>query len=103
MYIGGKQMERRINTLTFGQLKKIISDLESDRVITDETKVFIDTGWDSVQEIEPDAFCIEEVMEFKVQDDWTKETYFGFSLAEKAERMKADGEPEIAVIIRNLY
>ncbi|MHC5229612.1 hypothetical protein ACYSNW_15205 [Enterococcus sp. LJL99] len=96
-------MENRVNALTFGQLKKIISDLERDSGITNETKVFIDTGWDSVQEVEPNAFCVEKVMEFKVQDEWTKETYFGFSLIEKAERMKADGEPETAIIIRNLY
>lgn len=96
-------MENRVKTLTFGQLKKIISELESDSSLTNETKVFIDTGWDSVQEIETNAFCVEEVKEFKVQDELTKETYFGFSLLEKAERMNAEGKAENAIIIRNLY
>ena len=96
-------MENRVNALTFGQLKKIISDLENNNSIKDETKVFIDTGWDSVQEVEPNSFFVEKVKEFKVQDDLTKETYFGYSLVEKAERMKAEGEPETAIIIRNLY
>ena len=96
-------MENRVNVLTFRQLKEIISDLENNNEVTNETKIFIDTGWDSVQEVAPNAICVEKVMEFSIEDEWTKETFPGFSLIEKAEHVGANGKPETAVIIRNLY
>ncbi|MEI5994969.1 hypothetical protein [Candidatus Enterococcus mansonii] len=96
-------MDNRVEVMTFSQLKKIVEELEASEAVNDNTKVFIDTGWDSVQEVEPNAFHIEEVVEFKVQDELTKDFYVGFSLKEKAERMDAQGPIETAVIIRNLY
>ena len=96
-------MDNRVEVMTFLQLKKMVEELESNEAVTDNTKVFIDTGWDSVQEVDPQAFQVEEVIEFKVQDELTKEFFVGFSLAEKADRMKAEGQAESAVIIRNLY
>ena len=89
--------------MTFAQLKKIVEELSENNEITDTTKVFIDTGWDSVQEVDPKAISIEKVKQFKVQDELTKDFFSGYSLLEKAERMGADGEPEAAIIIRNLY
>lgn len=96
-------MDNRVEVMTFLQLKKFVKDLEANDAIHDETKVFIDTGWDSVQEVEPNAFHVEDVVEFKVQDELTKEFYVGYTLTEKAERMQAEGQVETAVIIRNLY
>lgn len=96
-------MDNRVEVMTFSQLKKLVEELETNKTVTDDTKVFIDTGWDSVQEVEPNAFYVEEVVEFKVQDELTKEFYIGYSLIEKAERMNAEGQAEAAIIIRNLY
>ncbi|WP_429950421.1 hypothetical protein IGJ55_000876 [Enterococcus sp. AZ170] len=96
-------MDNRVEVMTFSQLKKIVAELEANDAIHDATKVFIDTGWDSVQEVEPNAFHVEEVAEFKVQDELTKDFYVGYTLSEKAERMQAQGQSEMAVIIRNLY
>ncbi|MGM0218171.1 hypothetical protein [Enterococcus sp. AZ126] len=96
-------MDNRVEVMTFSQLKKIVEELGTNNAINDNTKVFIDTGWDSVQEVEPNAFHVEEVIEFKVQDELTKDFYVGYSLTEKAERMQAQGQTETAVIIRNLY
>ncbi|WP_086313902.1 hypothetical protein A5821_001449 [Enterococcus sp. 7F3_DIV0205] len=96
-------MDNRVEVMTFSQLKKIVEELDANTAINDNTKVFIDTGWDSVQEVEPEAFHVEEVVEFKVQDELTKEFYVGYTLIEKAERMQANGQAEAAVIIRNLY
>ncbi|MBO0440044.1 hypothetical protein [Candidatus Enterococcus ikei] len=94
-------MDNRVEVMTFSQLKKIVAELEANDTIEDNTKVFIDTGWESVQEVEPNAFHVEEVAEFKVQDELTKEFYVGYTLIEKAE--KTQGQPETAIIIRNLY
>lgn len=96
-------MDNRVEVMTFSQLKKIMEALDANDAINDTTKVFIDTGWDSVQEVEPNAFHIEEVAEFKVQDELTKEFYVGFALLEKAERMQAQEQAETAIIIRNVY
>jgi acyl carrier protein len=96
-------VDNKVDVMTFSQLKKIMEELEANEAVTDDTKVFIDTGWDSVQEVDPNAFHVEEVVEFKVQDELTKEFYVGFSLTEKAERTNAQGQVETAVIIRNLY
>lgn len=96
-------MENRVNVMTFAQLKEMVQAFEANAEISDDTKVFIDTGWDSVQEVDPEALTVELVSEFKVQDELTKDYFSGYSLLEKAERMKADGEPEAAIIIRNLY
>ncbi|ALR99830.1 hypothetical protein ATZ33_00045 [Enterococcus silesiacus] len=96
-------MDNRVEVMTFSQLKRLVEELAVNDVINDQTKVFIDTGWDSVQEVEPHAFHVEEVVEFKVQDELTKEFYVGYTLLEKAERMKTEGSTEAAVIIRNLY
>lgn len=96
-------MDNRVEVMTFSQLKQLVAELDANSAIKDDTKVFIDTGWDSVQEVEPNAFHVEEIMEFKVQDELTKDFYVGYTLSEKAERMQAQGQPETAVIIRNLY
>ncbi|OTN87948.1 hypothetical protein A5819_000398 [Enterococcus sp. 7E2_DIV0204] len=96
-------MDNRVEVMTFSQLRQLVAELDANSAIKDDTKVFIDTGWDSVQEVEPNAFHVEEIMEFKVQDELTKDFYVGYTLSEKAERMQAQGQPETAVIIRNLY
>ena len=77
--------------------------LEANEAITEDTKVFIDTGWDSVQEVAPDAVSIEKVAKFTVADVLTNESFAGYSLEEKAEKMNAEGDLETAIIIRNLY
>lgn len=95
-------MEITPEVLTLGQLKEKIAQLEA-AGCDEMTKVFIDTGWDSVQEVSPDALSIEEVRSFTIEDPLTKEIFGGYSLSEKAEKMKAEGPVEKALIIRNLY
>ncbi|MFK4568070.1 hypothetical protein [Enterococcus sp. UD-01] len=96
-------MDNRVEVMTFSKLKQMMQELEANEAVNDDTKIFIDTGWDSVQEVEPNAFQVEEVVEFKVKDELTNEFYVGYSLTEKAEQTKAQGPKETAVIIRNLY
>lgn len=93
-------MDNRVEVMNFGQLKHIIETLDNNEEVTKDTKVFIDTGWDSVQEVEPNAIHLEEITEFKVQDTVTAETYVGYSLKKKNPD-QAIGEK--AIIIRNLY
>lgn len=97
-------MENQVEVMTYAQLKEIMQALEANEAITEDTKVFIDTGWDSVQEVAPpDAVSIEKVAKFTVADVLTNESFAGYSLEEKAEKMNAEGDLETAIIIRNLY
>lgn len=89
--------------LTVGQLCQFLAQLNDNPEIDDETKIFLDTGWDSIQEITPDALSIEEAQSFKIEDPLTHELFGGYSLLEKAEKMKGEGPIEKVLVIRNLY
>lgn len=89
--------------LTVGELRKFLAQLSDDPEINEETKIFLDTGWDSIQEINPDALSVEEAQTFQIEDPLTHELFGGYSLKEKAEKMKAEGPTEKVLIIRNLY
>ena len=96
-------MENQVEVMTYEKLKEFMQAVEATEAITEDTKVFIDTGWDSVQEVAPDAVSIEKVAKFTVADVLTNESFAGYSLEEKAEKMNAEGDLETAIIIRNLY
>lgn len=89
--------------ITLQELKKAIAKLEEDYQLSGDTEVFLDTGWDSIQEIAPNALSVEEIQGFSVEDPLTKEMFGGYSLLEKADAMKASGVTKKALIIRNLY
>ena len=71
--------------LTVGELRKYLAQLVDN------------------PEINPDALSIEEAQAFKIEDPLTHEFFGGYSLVEKAEKMKAEGPTEKVMIIRNLY
>ncbi len=79
-------MASNIAVLTLGMLKKQLAELEKVNTVDDETKIFLDTGWDSIQEIAPDALTIGEAQQFVVEDEWTKEKFNGFTLVEKSRK-----------------
>lgn len=89
-------------TLTFGELKKIILELEEQQV-SDDTKLFLDTGWDSLQEIAPDAIQKAAARHFTVSDPLSGELFGGHTLTEKAAKTNADGPSLPVIIIKNLY
>ncbi len=96
-------MEAKIEIMTLGKLKQCLAEFEKANKLTDETKIFLDTGWDSIQEISPDALTVEYAQQFTVEDEWTKEKFTGFVLEEKAEKMNAEEEKEQVLVIKNLY
>ncbi|MGX7196167.1 hypothetical protein [Enterococcus olivae] len=95
-------MSEFVRAMTLGELKEIIQKLENEAV-PEETKIMLDTGWDSLQEILPGAVQVKEARAFKVQDELTKEYFGGYALVEKAEKMAAEGAVEKVVVIENLY
>lgn len=81
-------MNNQVEVMTFAQLKQFVEQLEQQESINEETKVFIDTGWDSVQ-VTPDAFHVEKIVGFEVEDELTKEIFHGFALEAKAKKCKS--------------
>ncbi|KAF1306034.1 hypothetical protein [Candidatus Enterococcus willemsii] len=95
-------MSEFVNPMTFKELKNLVQELEKQQ-IPEDTKIFLDTGWDSLQEILPGAIHLKEAQQFQVQDVLTKETFGGYSLIEKAEKTQAEGASERVIVIENLY
>ena len=96
-------MPEFVNCMTFSELKKMVAAIEKDPNVTDETKVMLDTGWDSLQEILPGSVTVETAQTFEVQDELTKEFFGGYVLAEKSEKFDAVGYEEAVIVIKNLY
>ncbi|HBL3640915.1 TPA: hypothetical protein LQC23_002168, partial [Enterococcus faecium] len=53
-------MDSKIEIMTLGMLKKQLSKFEASAGVSDDTKIFLDTGWDSIQEIAPDALEVAQ-------------------------------------------
>ena len=48
-------MSETVQCMTFSELKKMVEQLEKQENVHDETKIMLDTGWDSLQEVLPGA------------------------------------------------
>lgn len=96
-------MENMVRCMSFKQLKAAVAKLEAAEAVDDNTKVFIDTGWDSLQEVAPESIAIKKARYFQVQDPVSKEYFGGFALEEKAEKVNATGEEETVIVIENQY
>ena len=93
---------QEIQPMTFKELKEVVQQLEALQV-SDETKIFLDTGWDSVQEILSGSIQIKPAQSFEITDELNGEVFKGYSLAEKAEKMNATGALEDVITIEHLY
>lgn len=100
---GGIKMEAKIEIMTLGKLKEKIAEFEKNNLVSDETKIFLDTGWDSIQEIAPDALGVDKAQQFVVEDELTHERFSGYTLEKNAEKMNAKKETETVIVLRNLY
>ncbi|MFC0361049.1 hypothetical protein [Enterococcus canintestini] len=96
-------MENMVRCMSFKQLKAIVAKLEATEAVLDETKIFLNTGWDSLQEVAPESIEVKKARYFEVQDPVSKEYFGGFALTEKAEKVNATGEEETVIVIENLY
>lgn len=88
--------------MTYGDLKKVMEQLATLN-LADDTKVFLDTGWDSVQEIETESVSLEKAQVFNIEDPINGDVFEGYSLLEKAEKNNAAGPVEDVIILKHLY
>lgn len=93
---------QEMNQMTFKELKAAIQQLEVAQV-PDDTKVFLDTGWDSIQEVIAGTIVMEKAQVFHIEDELNGEIFKGYSLLEKAQKMKADGPIEEVIVVKHLY
>jgi acyl carrier protein len=96
-------MSESVQCMTFSELKEIVERLEKEEKVTNETKIMLDTGWDSLQEILPGTISIQEAQTFKVQDELTKEFFGGYVLKEKSDKFDTDESVETVIVIENRY
>lgn len=88
--------------MTYGDLKEALKNMEALN-LTDETKIFLDTGWDSIQEIDFDSLVVEKAQIFHIEDPLNGEIFEGYSLVEKAEKNQADGPVETVIVMKHHY
>lgn len=90
------------NQMTLKELKMAIQRLDEANV-PDDTKVFIDTGWDSIQEVLTETIALEKAQIFQIEDELNGEIFTGYSLLEKAAKMNADGPIDEVIVLKHLY
>ena len=88
--------------MTYGDLKEALKKMEA-LDLTDETKVFLDTGWDSIQEIDFDSLAVDQAQVFQIEDPLNGEIFEGYSLLEKAEKNNASGPAETVIVLKHIY
>lgn len=88
--------------MTYGDLKEALKKMEALN-LTDETKVFLDTGWDSIQEIDFDSLAVDQAQVFQIEDPLNGEIFEGYSLLENAEKNNASGPAETVIVLKHIY
>lgn len=96
-------MNNQVQAMSFQELQSIVATLADNPQIKPDTKVFLDTGWDSLQEILPGSVKVASAKAFSVADPLTEERYPGYALEEKADKFEAVGEAETVIVIENHY
>ncbi len=92
-------MDSKIEIMTLGMLKNNCPNLKH-QLVYQMIQNILDTGWDSIQEIAPDALEVVQAREFTVEDEWTKESFSGYAREEKAERFDASEQSETVIVIK---
>ncbi|MGC3625354.1 hypothetical protein ACPTHK_13040, partial [Enterococcus faecium] len=71
--------------------------------VSDDTKIFLDTGSDSIQEIAPDALEVAQARDFTVEDELTKESFYGYAREEKPDPFHTSEQSQTVIVIKNMY
>lgn len=96
-------MKNEVRCMRFKELKEVVASLENNSAVNDETKIFLNTGWDSIQEILPEAISVENAQLVWVEDPLTLERFPGYHLQEKETAVNSTTETETVIVIKNLY
>lgn len=75
-----------MKTIRLKDLKERIYQLSVNYQLTDDTPIFLDTGWDSLQEIEPELIQVANIEPFEIEDIISGEKFSGFKQNEYADQ-----------------
>ena len=75
-----------MKTIRLKDLKERINQLSVKYQLTDDTPIFLDTGWESLQEIESELIQVVGVELFEIEDIISGEKFSGYKQAEEAEQ-----------------
>ena len=67
-----------METILLKELKERINQLSVEYQLTDDTPLFLDTGWDSVQEFQINQIQVADVEPFEIEDIISGEKFSGF-------------------------
>ncbi|HJD15813.1 MAG TPA: hypothetical protein IAA34_06995 [Candidatus Enterococcus stercoripullorum] len=75
-----------MKTIRLKDLKERINQLSVKYQLTDDTPIFLDTGWESLQEIESELIQVVSVELFEIEDMISGEKFSGFKQAVDTEQ-----------------
>lgn len=75
-----------MKTIRLKDLKELINQLSIKYQLTDNTPIFLDTGWESLQEIESELIQVVSVELFEIEDMISGEKFSGFKQAVDTEQ-----------------
>lgn len=74
-----------MKTIRLKDLKERINQLSVKYQLTDDTPIFLDTGWESLQEIESELIQVVGVELFEIEDIISGEKFSGYKQADETE------------------
>lgn len=75
-----------MKTIRLKDLKERINQLSVKYQLTDDTPIFLDTGWESLQEIESELIQVVGVELFEIEDIISGEKFSGYKQSEEVEQ-----------------
>ena len=75
-----------MKTIRLKDLKERINQLSVKYQLTDDTPIFLDTGWESLQEIESELIQVVGVELFEIEDIISSEKFSGYKQSEETEQ-----------------
>lgn len=75
-----------MKTIRLKDLKEGINQLSVKYQLTDDTPIFLDTGWESLQEIESELIQVVGVELFEIEDIISGEKFSGYKQSEEVEQ-----------------
>jgi len=75
-----------MKSIRLKDLKERINQLSVKYQLTDDTPIFLDTGWESLQEIESELIQVVGVELFEIEDIISGEKFSGYKQSEETEQ-----------------
>lgn len=67
-------------TLSLGEWRTLLDRLQEKYQLDEQTPIFLDTGWDSLQEIARTDLSVEKIKHYQITDIISQEVFQGYQL-----------------------